>query len=382
VISGVRRLALSTTIIAVTGVLAATTAGPADPRSDRAKLPGPTKCLGDNLPYGRDGRTSIFPELRALRVRVWMSALYWVAVAPRRPANPRLPNDPAYVWPPFLESTLNEARAHGIEPVLYVNTFPAWSNGGRDQTWAPTNPADYGDFMAAAVRRYPQVRRWIVFSEPSHVANFNPQGGKGKLAPRHYARLLDAAYRAMHAVRRNVVVIGGNVHVSGKNDGATTAPDTFLRNMVLPNGHRPKMDMFGVNPYTERPLNMALPKAPLRLDFNDLDWLLRQLDRYWPRRRLQLFIEEFGWNTEHEARGWLYVVSRKVQAQRLTRAFNIAARFRRINTMCWFQLVDEPPLRDSTMWLNWTSGLRTWEGQRKPSWSAFARVRPGPIRSR
>ena len=70
---------------------------------------------------------------------------------------------------------------------------------------------------------------------------------------------------------------------------------------------------------------MALPHRPGRVDFNDLDWLVRQLDRYWPRRRLQLFIEEFGWNTEHEASGWLYVVSRRKQAARLTQAFRIAA---------------------------------------------------------
>lgn len=49
-------------------------------------------------------------------------------------------------------------------------------------------------------------------------------------------------------------------------------------------------------------------------DFNDLDWLARQLDRYWPGRRLEIFVEEFGWNTEHETSGWLYVFSRKKQA--------------------------------------------------------------------
>jgi hypothetical protein len=165
------------------------------------------------------------------------------------------------------------------------------------------------------------------------------------------------------------------------NDG-TTAPDTFLRYMVLPNGRRPLLDMFGVNPYTERGLDMKLPHRPWRVDFNDLDWLVRQLDRYWPRRRLQLFISEFGWNTEHEAKGWLYVVSREQQAARLSTAYRIAAKLRRINTMCWFQLYDAPPERPGTLWQNWTSGLRTSSGVRKPSWHAFARVPPGPNRLR
>jgi hypothetical protein len=372
------RIAPGVIALMVMGVLAAMTAGPAGPAGDRARLSWPTKCISDLAPI--HGRQWIFPELRALRTRVWMSGLSWAQVAPNRPTDARSPEDPAYVWPASLELALNKARAYGIEPVLYVNGFPGWSNGGRDQAWVPQNPADYADFMAAAVARYPQVRRWIVFAEPSHFVNFKPQGGQGRRAPRLYAQLLDAAYQAMHAVRRNVVVIGGNVHPAGSNDDTGTAPDTFLRYMVLPNGRRPRLDMFGVNPYTERRIDMALPKRPRRVDFNDLDWLVRQLDRSWPGRRLQLFIEEFGWNTEHEASGWLYVVSRQNQAARLLKAYRVAARFPRINTMCWFQLYDSPPAKAGQVWLNWTSGLRTWTGGRKPAWQAFARVPRGPSR--
>jgi hypothetical protein len=374
------RIAVGAMILAVTGVLAATTAGPAAPRAERPRPPGPSKCIADGAKS--PGGAWIFPELRALGARVWMTGISWADIATTRPTNPRSPENPAYVWPETLDVALNKARAYGIEPVLYVNGFPAWSNGGRDATWVPNNPADYGDFMAAAVARYPQVRRWIAFSEPSHILNFQPQGGGGRRAPRLYAQLLDAAYRAMHAVRQDVVVIGGNVHPSGLNDEQTTAPDTFLRNMVLPNGRRPRLDMFGVNPYTERRLDMTLPHRPRRLDFNDLDWVVRQLDRYWPRRRPQVFIEEFGWNTEHEAIGWLYVVSREEQAARLTRAYRMASRLPRINTMCWFQLYDAPPDKYGTTWLNWTSGLRTVRGARKRAWWSFARVPSGPSRLR
>lgn len=372
------RISAGAAALALTGVFAAAIAGPANPVPSQTRLSWPTKCITD-APQGPGGKW-VFPELRTLRVRTWVTGLWWSQVAATRPSNPRSPSDPAYAWPASLDIAVKKARAHRIEPVLYVNGFPAWSNGGRDQTWAPTNPRDYADFMAAAVAHYPQVRRWIVFAEPSHILNFRPQGDKGRRAPRLYAQLLDAAYGAMHTVRRDVTVIGGNVHVAGSNDENTTAPDTFLRNMTLPNGRRPRMDMFGINPYTERPLDMALQHQAGRVDFNDLDWLTRQLDRYWPRRRLQLFIGEFGWNTEHHATGWLYVVSRKVQAVKLAKAFRIAANFRRINTMCWFQLYDSPPSKQGDAWLNWTSGLRTSNGIRKPSWSAFARVPPGPRR--
>jgi hypothetical protein len=367
-------------ILAVTGVLAATTAGPAAPEQNRSRPAGPSKCIaaGPKSPGG----AWIFPELRSLSVRVWLNGISWAGIARSRPTNPRSPDDPAYAWPADLDRALNKARAYGIEPVLYVNGFPEWSNGGRDPQWAPANPADYGDFMAAAVARYPQVRRWVAFSEPNHRLNFQPQGEGGRRAPRLYAELLDAAYRAMHAVRRDVVVIGGNMSPGGLNDEDTTAPDSFLRNMVLPNGRRPKLDMFGINPYTERDLDLKLPHRPASIDLDDLDWLGRQLDRYWPGRRLRIFIPEFGWNTEHPAVGWLFVVSRRDQAARLTRAYRLASRLPRINTMCSFLLYDDPPYRKGTIWFNWTSGLRTSKGVPKPAWRAFARVPPGPSRLR
>ena len=368
-------IAASALALALTAAVAVTAAGPARPAEARAALSWPSKCVTDSA--SRRGR-SIFPELRALRTRVWVTGISWAGIAGTRPAEPRSPDDPAYAWPPNLELSLNKARAQGIEPVLYVNGFPRWSNGRRDATWVPNNPADYGDFMAAAVAKYPQVRRWIVFGEPSHWQNFQPQGDSGRRAPRLYAELLDAAYGAMHAVRPDVVVIGGNVHPTGANDHLTTAPDTFLGNMVLPDGRRPRLDMFGINPYTERLLDMRFPHRAGRVDFNDLDWFIRQLDRFWPGRRLQLFIAEFGWNTEHASKEWLYVVSHKEQARKLSNAYRLAAKMRRINTMCWFLLVDTPPRNQ----VNWTTGLRTWRGAKKPSWRAFARVPPGPSRLR
>jgi hypothetical protein len=337
----------------------------------------PSKCITDSAVHR--GRP-IFRELRRLRVHVWTDGISWASIGRRRPRQPRSPTDRAYRWPRRLGRLLDDARAEGIEPVLYVNGFPRWSNGGRDPSWVTKNPRDYANFMAAAVRRYPQVRRWIVFGEPTSYRNFKPQGDQGRRAPRLYARLLDAAYAAMHAVRRNVVVIGGNVQPAGNNDQYITAPDTFIRNMVLPNGHRPRLDMFGINPYTERPLDLSLPQEPNRVDFDDLDWLGHQLDRYWPHRHLRIFVSEFGWNTEHGAYGWLYVVPREKQAADLVTAYRLAARLPRVDTFCWFQLYDSPPSRQGGRLVNWTTGLRTWSGAKKPSWAAFAHIPPGARR--
>jgi hypothetical protein len=364
--------------VAALSLAAAARVAPAQQAASKKVRP-PSKCITDGTPI-RGGRT-IFPELRALGKRYWSGGLSWAASAPTRPADASSPDDPAYRWPASLDSVLSAAQANGIEPILNVSGFPSWANGGRSQDWAPERPQDFADFMAAAVLKYPQVRRWIIISEPSSAYNFRPQGGNGRTAPHLYARLLDAAYVAMHAMRPDVVVIGGGVHPYGLNDQYTTAPDTFIANMVLPDGRRPQLDMFAINPYTERRLDLALPKRPLRVDFDDLDWLARRLDRLWPRRHLRIFVDEFGWNSEHEALGWLYYVPRKKQAATLRKAYALAAKFGRVDTLCWYQLYDAPPKRNSTQWLNWTSGLRTWRGVRKPAWKAFRHTPSGPRRA-
>jgi hypothetical protein len=370
------RVAVAGGVVAL-ALVATSRVTPAQGRSHRA-VP-PSKCVTDSR--GTRGKRTIFRELRALGARVWSGGLSWASVAPTRPDNPTSPDDPAYHWPQKLERELTAALANKIEPVLNVSAFPPWSNGGRGTQWAPTRPQDFANFMAAAVRKYPQVRRWIIISEPGSFYNFRPQGGNGRTAPHLYARLLDAAYGAMHRARQNVIVIGGGVHPYGLNDQHTTAPDTFIANMVLPNGRRPRLDMFGINPYTERPLDLKLPKRVFRVDFDDLDWLKGRLDRLWPRRHLKIFVDEFGWNTQHEALGWLYYVPRKKQAADLRKAYTLAARLGRIDTMCWYQLYDAPPSRNSAQWLNWTSGLRSWDGVRKPSWWTFRKIAPGPRRA-
>jgi len=373
-----RRLVFRLGLLAGTAGVALAASIPLAPaRSEKAKPRPPSKCV--TTPPTRGSR-SVLPELRALGARVWSGTLSWADTAPERPAVPTSPSDPAYHWSAELDRAVRQARALRIEPVLVVTQFPSWANGGRGPAWAPEDPQDFADFMTAAVVRYPEVRRWILISEPSSFYNFRPQGDSGRAAPRLYSRLLDAAYGAMHAARPDVIVIGGGVHPYGLNDEFTTAPDTFISNMVLPNGRRPRLDMFAINPYTERRLAFSLPKRPLRVDLDDLDWLARRLDRLWPRRHLKIFIDEFGWNTEHEALGWLYYVPRKEQASKMRTSYALAAKFGRVDTMCWFLLFDDEPKRNATQWLNWTSGLRTWDGVRKPSWWVFRRLAPGPRR--
>lgn len=348
--------------LAAGGVPAATAAGAT-----------PSKCIAD---YNDDARPGFFPQLRTLGVRTWSSGINWASIAPTRPADPSDPSDPAYQWPAGFDRTLDRAVANGIEPVLLVNGFPGWSNGGQD-TLHVSDPGSYATFMAAAVKRYPQVRRWQVFGEPSNPVNYLPQGRAGVRA---YARLLDASYVAMHAARRNVVVIGANLHPSGNDGPFGTSVPTWIRLMRLPNGRPPRMDLFGINPYSERAPRLADPKRPGVVDLNDLDYLTKVLDRTYRGRRLKLFIGEFGWNTEHAAAGSLYVKRRADVARDLPKAFAVARQSGRVDTMCWYQLYDDAPAFSGSQRAEWTSGLRLTGGRAKPALKAFKRVPSGPSR--
>jgi hypothetical protein len=327
------------------------------------------------------------PELARLGVRVWTAGLSWRQVAATRPTSPQDPTDPAYAWPPTIDAAVSDAAANGIDPVLYVQDFPGWSNGGKPGAWAPTSAADYADFLVAAMRHYPLVRRWQIISEPTKGSNFQPQGGDGTTAPRRYALLLEAAYAAMHAERADVVVIGGNTHNVGANNAASTNPETFLREMRLPNGSRPRFDLLGINPYTERSPRITLEKRDPIIDIADLDWLFKKLDVWYPAAKqpggkpVRLFIGEFAWLTEHGNIYWLYSMSRAKQASWMRPAFRIAANTRRVDTMCWYQLYDAPPVAGEEKALipsNWTSGLRTASGTRKPSYDVFRKLPRGP----
>jgi len=185
-----------------------------------------------------------------------------------------------------------------------------------------------------------------------------------------YARILDASYAALKRVRRSNVVIGGNTWTGGE-----VTPLNFIRAMRLPNGRRPRMDLYGHNPFTAR--SPDLSKGPIRFgfaDFSDLDTLIRWLDRYGYRdsrhRRLRLFLSELVIPTDHANRELNFWVSRATQARWLRAALHITRRSRRIYTLGYLGLYDDPPRADG---LEVNRGLLDWRGKRKPSYAAFKR---------
>jgi hypothetical protein len=312
-----------------------------------------------------DGRSQ-FPIYRQLGARIWQTQIAWDKVAPTRPSQPRNPSDPAYHWPAELEYGVPEARRHGVRPAVQVLFSPRWANGGRSHEWAPRKRA-FSNFLIAAARRYPTVRYWMVWGEPSRAENFRPLPRFQATGPRRYAVLLDAAYRALKRVNRRNLVIGGNTFTTGD-----VAPRQFIASMKLPGGRRPRMDLYGHNPFTRR--RPDLRREPLGFgyaDISDLDTLAGWLDRYFGRpggRPIDIFVSEFTLPTDHANYAFNFHASRGIQARWLGRALRISRRYRRIHTFGWYQLYDQPPNPQGNE-VNW--GLLDWQGRPKPAFEAF-----------
>jgi hypothetical protein len=327
-------------------------------------------------PATRDG-ASQFPIYADLGAGIWQTGLRWDAVARQRPQRPSDPADPAYAWPPELDAAIADASAHGIAVALLVMGTPAWANGGRTPDWAPTAPRDYARFLKAAARRYPAVRHWMIWGEPTKSTNFQPlrsdRGrrlkGRGLRGPHIYARMLDGAYGALKAVDRANIVIGGNTFTVG-----TVSPRRWIQALRLPSGRRPRMDLYGHNPFTaRRPVLSQPPIGRGYADFGDLDTLAGWLDRNLRRPgggRLKLFLSEISFPTDHANFEFNFWVTPETQAEWISDALRTTRTWARIYTLGYLGLYDDP-LRPDAQQVE--RGLIERDGTRKPGYEAFKR---------
>jgi hypothetical protein len=318
---------------------------------------------------------SQFPIYADLGVGIWQTGLGWEQVATRRPAHPTDPADPAYAWPAALDAAIADAARHGIAVSLLVMGTPAWANGGRSAPWAPNAPRDYARFLTAAARRYPAVRHWMIWGEPTKATNFQPlredRGrrlrGPGLRGPHRYARMLDRAYAALKAVNPSNLVIGGNSFTVG-----TVSPRRWIEALRLPSGRPPRMDLYGHNPFTARqPVLSQHPLGRGYADFGDLDTLARWVDRDLRKPgggKLKLFLSETSFPTDHSNFEFNFWMSRETQASWIADALRTTRGWRRIYTFGYLGLYDDPLQSDGQQV---ERGLLERDGTPKLGYAAF-----------
>ncbi|HVF77393.1 MAG TPA: hypothetical protein VNA28_03770 [Solirubrobacteraceae bacterium] len=311
-----------------------------------------------------DGR-SAFPLYRELGVDTLQLILNWRDVAQVRPGDATDPADPAYAWPQEIATAIAEGDRHGVRIALRVYDTPGWANGGGPAMRTPDDPGDYADFLTAATRRYPAVRRWMIWTEPNRNDRFLPNNADGRDGPRAYARLLDRAYVALKAGNPRNIVIGGNTWTSG-----TVKPPDFLRFMRLPDGRTPRLDWFGHNPFPFRfPSLRGAPLAGGFRDISDLDTLSGEVRAAYGRR-VPLWLSEYTIQSNIGSNIFATFVSRPDQARYLTAGYAIGDELgASVAGMGWLALLDEAPAPGAAHW-----GLLTYALERKPAFAAMARA--------
>jgi hypothetical protein len=310
-----------------------------------------------------------FPMYKQLGVSIDETTLQWSSVAARRPTQATNPSDPAYQWPAAIDQAVAGAKRFHMRVLLQVIGTPAWANGNRPWNWVPTHPSDYAAFVTAAARRYPAVHLWMVWGEPNREGLFAPMYGakpytrlsrKQQIAPHNYARLLDAAYGALKGADRRNTVIGGSTYTTGLID-----TQQWIQNLRLPNGHRPRMDMYAQNPFTFRePSTLSGPPSPLgAVEFPDLKRLAGWVDRNL-RRGMPLFFSEWTVPTCPDEEFNQYV-DPPVAARWVSEGLRLLRHWNRAYGLGWIHVYDDLPSS--------CGGLLSASGKRKPLFEAFAR---------
>jgi hypothetical protein len=357
----VRRLSLL--LVALAAAFAA--AAPAASAAPLKSIWGPLV-----LPDGE----SAGPTYKALGVDDYQTAVTWNAIAPTRPANPRDPNDPAYVWPASVDQAIALGRQYGFSVTVMITGSPSWANGNHPAVYAPTNPSDFADFAFAAAKRWPGVRRWMIWGEPTRRDQFRPEIPRNPSAARRYARLLDAAYGAIHRAAPADIVIGGMSFTAGD-----IRPREWIKWMRLPNGKPPRLDWYGHNPFSTRIPNLR--NKPFannnNYDFSDLDTMEAQLRATYRhayakfrRRGPRIWVSEFTIQADHGSQDFNFYVSQRDQARWITAAFREAGKTSYVAGVGWLGLLDEPVAP-----FNRTTGLLTYALQRKPAYFAYQRAK-------
>jgi len=276
-----------------------------------------------------------------------------------------------------VDAAIAEGRKYGIRVMVMLIGAPGWANGGKEWNWTPTVPQDFADFAGAAARRWPGVRHWMIWSEPSKAQNFQPLDedrnrplrGFRLRGPQKYAQILDTSYAALKSVNPRNLVIGGNTFTLG-----TIRPRWYIPALKLPNGRRPRMDLYGHNPFTLREPDLKQKPFPGGYaDFSDLDTLAVWVDKAFPRKKgkqLKLFLSEFSLPTDHANYEFNFFVDRKTQARWLTKALRITRDWTRIYTFGYLSLYDDAELPGGDQV---ERGLITRDGTHKPGYDAFKR---------
>jgi Cellulase (glycosyl hydrolase family 5) len=318
-----------------------------------------------------------FQHARAAGAGFVRLVLWWPGVAPRSepPASfaARNPSDPQYSWQ-ALDDSVRSAVAAGLQPIVDIIGAPSWAQSGIAQRPSDgpvrPSPAALGDFATALARRYsggfrglPRVRYWQVWNEPNLSIQLMPQSANGKpVSPDRYRAMVNAMAKAVHAVRRDNVVIAGGLAPFGGDvndpsggkvpDQERVRPMEFMRRFLcMSKSADPKptcdqkveFDIWGHHPYTYGgPTHKAFHADDVSL--GDLDKMRRLLNaaaranHIKSRGEVGFWVTEFSYDSQPaDPKGLPPLLHARWVSEALYRMWSDG-----VTLVTWFLIRDEP----------------------------------------
>jgi hypothetical protein len=358
-------------------------------------------------------------RLKALGVDRLRITVLWSAIAPdigatQKPAGFDAADPgsyPAGVWDNY-DRVVQYAADRGLAINFNITMpGPLWAMGASPRAdianrFAP-DAAEFGDFVRAVGRRYPQVSYWTIQNEPNQPGWLDPQwvrSGKRwvESAPSIYRGLVDAAWSALQDTGHgaDTILIGETAPKGVSVRGTTRAlsPGRFIKRLFCLDDHLQLLrgaratqrgcpgsaspaafraahpGLFSATGYAHHPYELIFaPNRPPRhsdwytiANLPKLSALLRRVRaRFGVGGSFPLYLTEFGYQTHPpDPLG----VSPAQQARYLNQAEYLAYRSRNVRTLSQFLLYDDgPPFA-----MTFQSGLDYSNGRAKPAQAAYA----------
>jgi polysaccharide biosynthesis protein PslG len=220
-----------------------------------------------------------------------------------------------------MDAIAAAAQRHGLQLLPIVAYSPPWASPQGD-LWAYPDRAPFEEFFAAALRRYPQIGAWEIWNEPNSWV-FSKPGP----SPTGFVDLLRSARETRDAVGSHAKLIAGGAAPGGAF-GALQWIDAVARL-----GGLDLVDGLGIHPYS--------PQAPddpssLMMRLPALHDHLAELGK----GDLPLWITEYGAPTATAPSGYGAPLSEAQQADRLRRAYALAAQMPWVENLTWFEYRD------------------------------------------
>ena len=251
----------------------------------------------------------------------------------------------------------------GIRMLGIIDYTPAWANGGKtSKFYPPKEPEQFATFAAYLAKRYAPmgVHAWEIWNEPNLGQFWQPAPDAVR-----YARLLKAAYPAIHQADPLATVVSGGLAQPGNSATSIRAAD-FLAALYR-HGAGNYFDAVGNHPYS----SPALPED------SGGNWKrmftgggnLRTIMAANDDGHKKIWITEFGAPKLGKER-YGTVITESRQARMVEQAYRLVSRYSWAGPLFWYNLQDfcpEEPTENAECFY----GVLRHDGSEKPAAKAY-----------